>query len=248
MKTKNITAFTLIELLIVITIIAVLASIALPAFSGIKERGDQTKDLSNVKQIALGLKQFAVDHNSVYPSKVPAPTYDDPGAATLASGQFSNDALWWLFPNGQEPGYIQSEQIFSVNGSAFTKSPPDNRLDPTNGATRQFTLAAGENSYAYVSGLTDTSNPTFPLLADGFVPSSPGVYDGNKSNPGGVWAAKKAIIAYCDGSGQILKVNPTNKTVERKDSGGAPANMFIGNATDWFDPTNNPVLNPEPAP
>ena len=58
MKTKNIKAFTLIELLIVVTIIAVLASIALPAFNGVKERGDQTKDLSNAKQIALGLPKI----------------------------------------------------------------------------------------------------------------------------------------------------------------------------------------------
>ncbi|MEY2540556.1 MAG: type pilus assembly protein PilA, partial [Verrucomicrobiota bacterium] len=55
MTTKNTHGFTLIELLIVITIIAVLASIALPAYNGVKERGDQTKDLSNAKQVALAL-------------------------------------------------------------------------------------------------------------------------------------------------------------------------------------------------
>src|SRR5213592_3243376 len=75
MKTKNIKAFTLIELLIVVTIIAVLASIALPAFNGVKERGDQTKDLSNAKQVALALRQFAIDNNGSYPSKPPAADY-----------------------------------------------------------------------------------------------------------------------------------------------------------------------------
>src|SRR5438552_10813056 len=100
MKTKNIKAFTLIELLIVITIIAVLAGIALPAFNGVKERGDQTKDLSNAKQIALGLRQFAVDHNATYPNFAPAASYETASAPLTTS----NDAYCWLFPDGGEPG------------------------------------------------------------------------------------------------------------------------------------------------
>ena len=43
MKNTNSDAFTLIELLIVITIIAVLASIALPVFTGVNERADQNQ-------------------------------------------------------------------------------------------------------------------------------------------------------------------------------------------------------------
>ena len=55
---KNTSAFTLIELLVVITIIAILASIALPVFSGVTERANQTKDLSNAKQIGLACKLY----------------------------------------------------------------------------------------------------------------------------------------------------------------------------------------------
>jgi prepilin-type N-terminal cleavage/methylation domain-containing protein len=235
MTKKNLHAFTLIELLIVITIIAVLASIALPAYTGVKERGDQTKDLSNAKQIALAMRQFASDNNGAYPSKPPAADYSA-GTGTAAN---SNDAFWWLFPS-----YLQTEQIFAIAGSAYTPGTPDNKLDAAGAATRTDTLKKGENTYSYVAGLTDTSNPTFPLIADGFKPAAPGTYDASKAQPGGVWAAKKAIVVFCDSSGQIMRVDPTTKTVQRTNSSGAKVNMFVG-ATDWFDATANPVLDPQ---
>src|SRR5215471_8255388 len=91
-------AFTLIELLVVIAIIAVLASIALPAFTAVQERGKQTKDMSNGKQIALALKQFATDHDGTFPNKEPAADYATAPNA-LAAADKSNDAFWWLSPN-----------------------------------------------------------------------------------------------------------------------------------------------------
>ena len=236
-------AFTLIELLIVITIIAVLAGIALPAYNGVKERGDQTKDLSNAKQIALALRQFAIDNNGAYPNKQPdAAANGDYSAAASTIPTTSNDAFWWLFPN-----YLQSEQIFAVTGSAYTPGNPDNRLDPTASA-RNLTLAQKENNYAYVTGLTDTSNPSFPVIADGFtngsVPANP-VYTANKAQPGGVWSGKKAVVVFCDSSGQVMRVDPTSRQVQRTNSVGTKVNMFAGVAADWFDPVANPVLNPQ---
>src|SRR6266581_7422580 len=101
-KTKMFSsAFTLIELLVVIAIIAILASIALPVFSSVQERGKQTKDMSNGKQIVLALKQFAIDHNGVFPNKIPdvvSSDYDS-GTNNLTGSEKSNDAFWWLFPN-----------------------------------------------------------------------------------------------------------------------------------------------------
>jgi prepilin-type N-terminal cleavage/methylation domain-containing protein len=234
---KSSSAFTLIELLIVITIIAVLASIALPAYTGVKERGDQTKDLSNAKQISLALRQFAIDNNGAYPSKAPSADYST--GTALATGGNSNDAFWWLFPN-----YLQSEQIFAVNGSAYTPSSPDNKLDAAGAATRVDSLKAGENTFAYVAGLTDTSTPTFPLIADGFANGNVGTYATNKAQKGGVWSGKKAIVVFCDSSGQILPTSATTHQLQRTDSTGQKVNMFVG-AADWFDTTNNPVLNPQ---
>ena len=48
-------AFTLIELLVVIAIIAILAAILFPVFAQAKVAAKKTVDLSNVKQLALGV-------------------------------------------------------------------------------------------------------------------------------------------------------------------------------------------------
>jgi prepilin-type N-terminal cleavage/methylation domain-containing protein len=239
-KNLNLTAaFTLIELLVVITIIAILASIALPAFIGVQERAQQTKDLSNAKQIGLALKQFATDNNGSFPNYPPLAG----GDYTLAAGALANanQAFWWLFPT-----YLTSEDIFTVPGSKYTPAPADNTLD-TPGTTNE-TLEANENSYAYISGLTDTSNASFPLLADGFIPGSVPNYDTSKSNEGGVWAAKKAIVVFCDASGQIMKTNliGANHTVKRP---GHAYSIFDNTTADANDPwltASNLVLNPIP--
>lgn len=234
-KMKNSkSAFTLIELLVVITIIAILASIALPVFNGVTERANQTKDLSNAKQIGIAAKLFASDNNGFYPSKPPAADYS---SAPAALPSVSNDAFWWLFPN-----YLTSEDIFTVATSKWTPSAADNKIDAAGSAARTDTLKTGENTYAYVAGLTDTSNPQFPLLADGFKPAGI-TYDTNKVNKGGVWAAKKAIVIFCDASGQIMKVDPATQAVNKP--GSSPLVNLFAAGTDWLDGTANPVLNPQ---
>jgi prepilin-type N-terminal cleavage/methylation domain-containing protein len=231
MKNKS-SAFTLIELLVVITIIAILASIALPVFNGVTERANQTKDLSNAKQIAIAMKLFASDNNGFYPSKAAAA--GDYGAAPAGDAPSSNSAFFWLFPN-----YLASEDIFTVPTSKWTPSAPDNKIDPA-GQARADTLKAGENTYSYVLNLTDTSNPQFPLIADGFKTAP--TYDISKAQKGGVWAGKKAVVIFCDASGQVMKVDPASLTVNRP--GSNPVTGLFASAAGWLDVTNV-VKDPE---
>lgn len=56
--------FTLIELLIVIAIIAILASLLLPALSKAKERAMDSMCRGNLKQIGYGMIMYAGDFNS----------------------------------------------------------------------------------------------------------------------------------------------------------------------------------------
>ena len=60
--------FTLIELLVVITIIAILASISVPVYNSITERAKLTKVISNVKQMNLACRTFAIDNSGIFPT------------------------------------------------------------------------------------------------------------------------------------------------------------------------------------
>src|SRR5437762_8616562 len=55
--------FTMIELLLVIAVIAVLATIAYPVFIGILERAKATKDMNNLRQIGIATQLYMNDND-----------------------------------------------------------------------------------------------------------------------------------------------------------------------------------------
>lgn len=59
--------FTLIELLLVIAIIAILASLLLPALSKAKQQSQKAGCISNFHQIGIGLKMYLTDNRDTFP-------------------------------------------------------------------------------------------------------------------------------------------------------------------------------------
>jgi len=66
MKRKN-EAFTLTELLLVMSIVTVLFSMAFPAFKNIREASRSSMCLSNIRQLGMGLMAYAGDNSGFLP-------------------------------------------------------------------------------------------------------------------------------------------------------------------------------------
>ena len=106
-------AFTLIELLVVIAIIAILAAILFPVFARARENARRSSCMSNLKQIGLGILQYAQD----YDEKMPRAWY--------GTDPFDNNGVNYWWQDATAP-YLKSSQIFvcpSATGDAARYTP-----------------------------------------------------------------------------------------------------------------------------
>lgn len=117
-------AFTLIELLLVITIIAILSAMMFPVFNKAKESARETQCLNNIKQLGMSLMMYMGDYDGVFPV---APIHENlmhPGEGELYCGHKVPKAEDIVrvkaasFRAQLEP-YIKSQKIFIC--------PSDNR-------------------------------------------------------------------------------------------------------------------------
>lgn len=139
-------AFTLVELLVVISIIALLLSILMPSLQRAREQAKRILCLSNLKQLALAATNYTLDNDQYYPI---AYYYDGP------------DLYQWDFStvNGKtEPGILwQGESTIEKVHHCPSYKGPDNAGNITkytgyNYNTSYIGHGQGENVTASYSG------------------------------------------------------------------------------------------------
>ncbi len=90
---RHTVAFTLLELLIVITIIIILVALLFPALSGGTERANLVSCLHNMRQLASASYSFAADHDGNLPTNIAAGSAGSFGASWISGSQPVADPL-----------------------------------------------------------------------------------------------------------------------------------------------------------
>ncbi len=140
--------FTLIELMIVISVMAILMGIALPYFKGMQDEGKSAKAAGELRTLTTGIESFYIHNNNEYPvqSEAASGTVDwqtDTNSLTDATPTIVQTALTDPFKSSQEYSYATSASsgsqyyiIFSVGpdgAEGITGVDPNGDLEGTAG-------------------------------------------------------------------------------------------------------------------
>lgn len=126
-------AFSLVELLVVIGIIAVLIGILLPALTKARESSNRTICLSNLRQLGTALREYAIRYNDQVPI-----------------GFINNQKMWNYLANFSRTGG-SSVILLGLLNEAKLLTAPKTFYCPSE-INDQWTLLANNNAWPFTTG------------------------------------------------------------------------------------------------
>jgi len=125
-NSKNVKAFTLVELLVVIAIIAILAALLLPVMSAAEEKGRCVQCINNMRQLALAWVTYANDNNDFvvhnWLSGTTPPLSWCQGNVQSNPSDISGITNGLLFPYTVNLGIYHCPDAHTINGKVQTRT------------------------------------------------------------------------------------------------------------------------------
>jgi prepilin-type N-terminal cleavage/methylation domain-containing protein len=159
-------AFTLVELLVVIGIIAILVAILMPALGRARDQANRVKCMNNLRNILQGIVMYSAENKQALPYTNWGGNYHKPDRGTDprgTAGWLYDNPTWdaWT-PSSTDPdySYLEGGQVYRLlkNREIF-KCPLHTEREAPNGATEKFTSylmngAVGDFSGAFPYKIT----------------------------------------------------------------------------------------------
>jgi len=192
LKILKANSFTLVELLVVITIIGLLAGLAVPAISGGLEKAKQGVDVSNLRQLGIMFFSEANDNNGIYRRNTELTNTNVGATLDVIRGMFADKVL-------------TSPKILSGNGVVA--------------ATTTNNIAAANIAWAYGNGCDTSDDGEIPILISKGTDATFGTADVTPDKTKCPWKDKGVAMYYIGNSaafkkasaGKIVAALPTNK-------------------------------------
>jgi len=199
--------FTLVELLVVISIIGLLAGLAIPAIGSARNSGYKAKDISNVRQITGAILNYATELGGNLPGPV---NRGCKMPSKVSDAQINQWISTLLITNG-----------FAPAGDTFWKAPAQTSTYKTDAAGVAYII----NSENYSDPAEFFGDPS----GNGKAPKRINSLVGNVSNKP-VGLSKLWMVSVADGENYGVSRSATLADTARSPTGGRSYGYFDGHA------------------
>jgi prepilin-type N-terminal cleavage/methylation domain-containing protein len=224
-KTRLAPGFTIIEVLVCLTVLALLMAIVVPTVSGLRDRARTSTTLSHLRQHGVAMTGYTSDFKGYLPA---IGTPQDPTMTLSATGErialpvFLFSVAFWNYPlleAGYYPGRGPNDEVF-FDADQYARMAEPIRLGSPAGAISFMQSCSTLAQPEYWSPFTRTDSRQWGAmrLVDVTFPSRKSLllnirpfYDRVRS-PGGVWPTQwppslRFLWLLADGAGELTTID-----------------------------------------